>query len=116
VHVTQAPQDASSDPHDIQGSNVQADYGFCPAWLDNDGSGNMSGVLSSDGEFCGAEFERNDGVTASLSTANTTEATTPLSDAGHTIRICAWNTEDTNDKVCSPWFGLNNGTPTQEGP
>jgi hypothetical protein len=103
------------DPEMVPNSQVTADYDGCYAWLDIDSPGDLSGILSANFESCDAEVFRSGGLTVNLAASSDDgERTSPLSDSGHTMRVCVWSQYDQADEQCSPLFGMNGDTPVQK--
>jgi hypothetical protein len=105
------------DPNAIQGSEAFAGAGGgCAVWLDNDGSGDLYGMLNTSYlESCNAELFRNDGLKVSLSASFGAERTSAISDIGPTMWICVWEKGDSADtRQCSARIGIHGGTPRAE--
>jgi serine/threonine protein kinase len=104
-----------NDPSAIVASEVSIAFGGCTAWLDNDGSGNLSGMLNTSlYQSCDAELYRSGGPAISLSASWGAERTSAVSDTGHTMWICVWQPGDQAGQQCSPLFGMNGDVPTQQ--
>jgi len=115
VSVSSIPG-VTDDPDEITASGVSdSDSGFCTAWLDNDGSGALSGMLNTSFfASCDAELYRSGGPAVSLSASWGAERTSALSDTGHTMWICVWASSDPASEQCSPPFGMTGDTPAQQ--
>jgi hypothetical protein len=121
VHQTYAsPYD---DPDMIYGSEVEADYDGCYAWLDNAGSGNLVGVLDNnyDSNTCEAELYRdnpshtNANLTGEMTASSGgSEATGAVHDTGYTMRICVWAKHNSSDVQCSSWYVISGASPAQQ--
>jgi hypothetical protein len=101
------------DPQGVAGSEVVIVIFGCYAWLDNYGSGDLSGAIYADTGSCAGEFFRSGGPAVYLAASYEGERTSPLSDIGHRMRVCVWPQSDQADERCSPWFGMNGDTPVQ---
>lgn len=102
------------DPTGVAGSEVMTEYLGCYAWLDNYGSGDLSGAIYADSGFCAGEVFRSGGPTVHLTApSGVGERVSALSDIGHTMRVCVWSQNNQADEQCSPWFGMNGDTPAQ---
>ena len=114
VSVSSIPG-VTDDPDEITASGVSdSDSGFCTAWLDNDGSGTLSGTLNTSFfASCDAELYRSGGPAVSLSATWGAERTSALSDTGHTMWICVWASSDPASEQCSSPFGMTGDTPVQ---
>ncbi|MBF9072646.1 serine/threonine-protein kinase [Streptacidiphilus fuscans] len=106
----------SDDSAALQGSEAAAGPGGgCTAWVDRAGGGDVYGMLNTSYfETCHAEVIRDDGVTVDLSASTGAERTSPVSDVGHTLRICVWQQGASADQQCSATVVTRNGTPTVE--
>lgn len=103
VAVTSDPNAGPNDPNEISGSEVDAYLDHCDAWLDKDGSGDVTGVLYPVIESCSAELIRSGGPSVTFPASSNSEATTPVPAVGHTVKICAWLNSDKSDTLeCSP--------------
>jgi Protein kinase domain len=112
--VQGADQYQYNDPNRIGASLVIVNFYACYAWLDNDGSGNLSGVLDPSYDSCDAEVFWDGGPIVSLAASNAVESTSAISDTGHTMKICVWAQGDQSGEQCSPLFGMNGDVPTQQ--
>jgi hypothetical protein len=82
----------------------------CYAWLDNYGSGDLSGAIYADTGSCAGEVFRSGGPAVHLTAlSGWGERVSALSDIGHTMRVCVWSQNNQADEKCSPWFGMNGG-------
>ncbi|WP_329314898.1 caspase family protein [Streptomyces sp. NBC_01262] len=107
----------SDDPDAIEGSEAFAGAaGGCAVWLDDDGSGDLYGMLNTSYlESCNAVLHRNDGLKVSLSASFGAERTSAISDVGHTMWICVWEQGDSIDtQQCSARVGMHGDTPRVE--
>jgi hypothetical protein len=106
---------AADDQRTITASVVSIGFGVCSAWLDNDGSGKVSGVLkTSYYASCDAEVYRSGGPAVSLAATAGAERTSALSDIGHTMWICVWPQYYQAGRQCSSPFGIADSTPAQK--
>lgn len=106
---------ANNDTRRIAASEVSVAFGGgCSAWLDNDGSGNLVGMLNTFYlQSCDAKVHRSDENTVNLAASHAAERTTALPDVGYTMWICVWQPGDQADQRCSPKFAMNGDTPAQ---
>lgn len=88
----------------------------CSAWLDNNGSGELAGVLNTSlTQSCVAELFRSDGMAYTFSASVGAEKTNFISDKGYTMWICVWHAdEQSTTEVCGSHFGMNGDTPVKE--
>lgn len=109
-----------SDPARVPGSEADTDWvgndAACSAWLDDDGSGALAGVLNTSlTQSCVAELFRSDGMAYTFSTSWGAEKTNFITDAGFTMWICVWHADDqSSDETCSARFGMSGHTPVRE--
>lgn len=104
------------DPEGVSGSKVMTQYFGCYGWLDNYGSGDLSGAIYADSGSCAGEVFRSGRPTVSLRAPSGSyrgERTSGLSDMGHKMRVCVWSQDNQADEQCSPWFEMNGDTPVQ---
>ncbi|MFF7359884.1 protein kinase [Streptomyces sp. NPDC008125] len=111
--------DGTKDPAQVQGSEADVYWvgptAGCSAWLDDNGSGSLAGVLNTSlGRSCGAELHRSDGTAYAFYARWKAAKTSYLPGAGHTMWICVWNASDRSDEKCSPRFAMNGHTPVAE--
>ncbi|SEG49200.1 Protein kinase domain-containing protein [Actinacidiphila yanglinensis] len=109
----------TDDTTQVKGSEADTTWvgndATCSAWLDDNGSGGLAGVLNTSlNQTCGAELYRSDGVAYTFQAARGAAKTTFLPDAGRTMWICVWNASDRSSEQCSPRFGMNGTTPVKE--
>ncbi|KIF73274.1 serine/threonine protein kinase [Streptomyces sp. 150FB] len=107
------------DPQQVKGSEADTSWvgndAACSAWLDDNGSGELAGVLNTSlGQSCGAELYRNDGIAYTFQASVGATKTSFVSDVGHTMYICVWNANDRSDEQCSARFAMNGNTPVKE--
>ena len=108
------------DKTQVAGSEADTDWvgndAVCSAWLDNNGSGELAGVLNTSlTQSCVAELFRSDGIAHTFSTSWGAEKTNFISDIGYTMWICVWHADNqSTDEVCSPHFGMNGNTPVKQ--
>lgn len=108
----------SDDPTQVKGSEADTDWfgndAACSAWLDNNGSGELAGVLNTSlGQTCDAELYRSDGIAYTFQASWGAAKTSFLPDAGDTMWICVWNASNRSDEQCSPRFAMNGDTPVE---
>ncbi|MEU9247053.1 protein kinase [Streptomyces sp. NPDC048385] len=108
----------SDDPAQVKGSEADTSWvgndAACSAWLDDNGSGELAGVLNTSlNQTCGAELYRSDGVAYTFQASWGAAKTSFVSDVGHTMWICVWNASDRSDEQCSARFGMNGDTPVK---
>ncbi|MER7181146.1 serine/threonine protein kinase, partial [Streptomyces hyaluromycini] len=109
----------SDDPAQVKGSEADTSWfgndAACSAWLDDNGSGELAGVLNTSlNQSCGAELYRSDGIAYTFQANWGAAKTSFISDVGHTMWICVWNASDRSDEQCSARFGMNGGTPVRQ--
>ncbi|MCL2586481.1 MAG: serine protease [Streptosporangiales bacterium] len=104
VRVTSDPNAGPDDPNEISGSEVDAYLDHCIAWLDKDGSGDLTGVLDPIVENCSAELIRSGGPSVTFPVSSNGESTSPVPAVGHSVKICAWLDGDKSTTECSPPF------------
>jgi hypothetical protein len=88
----------------------------CSAWLDNNGSGALAGVLNTSlTQSCAARLFRSDGMAYTFSASWDAKKTNFISDVGYTMWICVWHAdEQSTTEVCSPHFGMNGNSPVKK--
>ncbi|WP_406440811.1 protein kinase [Streptomyces sp. NBC_00631] len=109
----------SEDPAQVKGSEADTAWlgndAACSAWLDDNGSGELAGVLNTSlNQTCDAELYRSDGVAYTFRASWGAARTSFVSDVGHTMWICVWNASDRSDEQCSARFGMNGHTPVKQ--
>ncbi|MFI6252312.1 serine/threonine-protein kinase [Streptomyces sp. NPDC051016] len=122
VHVTSSSIsgiNGSDDPAQVKGSEADTSWvgndAACSAWLDDNGSGELAGVLNTSlNQSCGAELYRNDGVAYTFQADWGAAKTSFVPDVGHTMWICVWNASDRSDEQCSARFGMKGVTPVKQ--
>ncbi|MFZ3555685.1 protein kinase domain-containing protein [Streptomyces sp. BH055] len=107
------------DPAQVEGSEADTswvgDNATCSAWLDDNGSGELAGVLNTSlNQSCGAELHRSDGIAHTFRASWGAAKTNFISDVGHTMWICVWNASDRSDEQCSAHFAMNGNTPVKQ--
>ena len=108
------------DTTQVPGSEADTDemYGdaACSAWLDNNGSGDLAGVLNTSwDQSCVAELFRSDGVAYKFAASWAAEKTSFISDEGFTMWICVWNSSaESTSTECSPHFAMSGDTPVKQ--
>ena len=122
VHVTSSSMsgvNGSDDPAQVKGSEADTSWvgndAACSAWLDDNGSGELAGVLNTSlNQSCGAELHRDDGVAYTFQADWGAAKTSFVPDVGHTMWICVWNASDRSDEQCSARFGMKGVTPVKQ--
>ncbi|MCX5423817.1 serine/threonine-protein kinase [Streptomyces sp. NBC_00078] len=109
----------SDDPAQVKGSEADTSWvgndAACSAWLDDNGSGELAGVLNTSlRQSCGAELHRSDGIAYTFQADWGAAKTNFISDVGRTMWICVWNASDRSDEQCSARFAMNGDTPVKE--
>ncbi|WP_406159331.1 serine/threonine protein kinase [Streptomyces sp. NBC_00882] len=109
----------SDDPQQVKGSEADTSWvgndAACSAWLDDNGNGELAGVLNTSlNQTCHAELYRNDGIAYTFHASWGAAKTNFISDVGHTMWICVWNASDRSDEQCSARFAMNGDTPVKE--
>lgn len=109
----------NDDSAQVKGSEADTDWvgedAACSAWLDDDGSGGLAGVVNTSlGQTCDAELHRGDGMAFGFSAAWNAAKTNFISDVGETMWICVWNASDQSDAQCSAHFAMNGDTPVKD--
>lgn len=109
----------NEDPAKVRGSEVDVTWlshdAGCSAWLDDNGSGALAGVLNTSlNQSCGAELHRSDGMAYTFRSTWGAAKTNFIPDAGTTMWICVWNMSDTSYEACSPRFAMDGGTPVKD--
>ncbi|MFF1357260.1 serine/threonine protein kinase [Streptomyces sp. NPDC058297] len=107
------------DPAQVKGSEADTSWvgndAACSAWLDDNGSGELAGVLNTSlNQSCNAELHRNDGIAYTFHASWGAAKTNSISNVGHTMWICVWNASDRSDEQCSAHFAMNGDTPFKE--
>jgi len=110
----------NNDTTQVPGSEADTDWvandAACSAWLDDNGSGQLAGVLNTSlTQSCVAELFRSDGMAYTFSASVGAEKTNFISDKGYTMWICVWHAdEQSTTSVCGSHFGMNGDTPVKE--
>lgn len=109
----------SDDPAQVKGSEADTSWfgndAACSAWLDDNGSGSLAGVLNTSlNQTCVAELSRSDGLTYTFRASWGAAKTTFLPDTGYTMWICVWNANNRSAEQCSARFAMNGTTPTRQ--
>ncbi|MET7484079.1 protein kinase [Streptomyces sp. NPDC005538] len=109
----------SEDPAQVKGSEADTAWfgndAACSAWLDDNGSGELAGVLNTSlTKTCSAQLHRSDGVAYTFSASWGAAKTNFVPNSGTTMWICVWSASDRSDEQCSPRFGMNGDTPVKE--
>ncbi|MCK9878693.1 protein kinase [Frankia sp. Ag45/Mut15] len=88
----------------------------CSAWLDNNGSGALAGVLNTSlTQSCVAELFRSDGMAYAFSASWGAKKTNFIPVAGYTMWICVWHADQqSTTEQCSPRFGMNGNVPVRK--
>ncbi|MET8469106.1 protein kinase [Streptomyces sp. NPDC006422] len=107
------------DPAQVEGSEADTswvgDNATCSAWLDDNGSGGLAGVLNTSlNQSCGAALHRSDGIAYTFSASWGAEKTNFVPVGGHTMWICVWNADDRSDEQCSAHFAMRGNTPVKQ--
>ncbi|WP_181442271.1 hypothetical protein [Streptomyces tateyamensis] len=107
------------DPAQVKGSEVDTSWvgsdAACSAWLDDNGSGALAGVLNTSlGQSCIAELHRSDGMAYTLRASWGAAKTSSVPDTGYTMWICVRNANNSSDEPCSPHFRMNGSTPVRQ--
>lgn len=111
--------DGGADSAQVPGSEADTYWvgndAACSAWLDDNGSGKLAGVLNTSlTQSCVAELFRSDGIAYTFSASVGAEKTNYISDIGYTMQICVWHAdEQSSTEVCSSHFGMNGDTPVK---
>ncbi|MFE4873426.1 protein kinase [Streptomyces sp. NPDC056682] len=108
----------SDDPAQVKGSEADTSWvgndAACSAWLDDNGSGELAGVLNTSlNQRCGAELHRSDGIAYTFRASWGAAKTSFVPDVGHTMWICVWNASDRSTEQCSARFAMNGNTPVK---
>jgi hypothetical protein len=122
THVTSSSISGISgneDPAQVKGSEADTSWvgndAACSAWLDDNGSGELAGVLNTSlAQSCGAELYRSDGIAYTFQASLGAAKTNFISAVGNTMWICVWNASDRSDEQCSARFTMNGHTPVKE--
>ncbi|WBP89027.1 serine/threonine-protein kinase [Kitasatospora cathayae] len=106
------------DPAQVKGSEADTSWfgndAACSAWLDDDGSGSLAGVLNTSlNQTCVAELSRSDGLTYTFRASWGATKTSSVPDIGYTMWICVWNASNRSTEQCSARFGMNGTTPVR---
>jgi serine/threonine protein kinase len=107
------------DPQQVKGSEADTTWvgndAACSAWLDENGNGELAGVLNTSlAQTCGAELYRSDGIAYTFHASVGAAKTNFISDVDYTMWICVWNASDRSDEQCSPRFGMNGHIPVKQ--
>jgi hypothetical protein len=121
THVTSSSIsgiNGSDDPAQVKGSEADTSWvgndAACSAWLDDNGSGELAGVLNTSlNQNCDAELHRSDGIAYTFRASWGAAKTSFISDVGHTMWICVWNASDRSDEQCSARFAMHGDTPVK---
>ncbi|MER8101305.1 serine/threonine-protein kinase [Kitasatospora sp. NPDC094016] len=108
----------SDDPAQVKGSEADTSWfgpdAACSAWLDDNGSGSLAGVLNTSlAQTCVAELARSDGITYTFRASLGAAKTSFVPDIGYTMWICVWNANNRSGEQCSARFGMNGTTPVR---
>ncbi|MFJ2191169.1 serine/threonine-protein kinase [Kitasatospora sp. NPDC087861] len=108
----------SDDPTQVKGSEADTSWlgndAACSAWLDDNGSGSLAGVLNTSlNQTCVAELARSDGITYTFRASWGAAKTSFVPDIGYTMWICVWNANNRSGEQCSARFGMNGTTPVR---
>ena len=108
----------SDDSTQVKGSEADTDWfgndAACSAWLDDNGSGELAGVLNTSlDQTCDAELYRSDGIAYTFGASWGAEKTSFIPAAGDTMWICVRNASAQADEQCSPRFRMNGDTPVE---
>lgn len=123
VHPTSssiAGVSGGDDKTQVPGSEADADWvgndAACSAWLDDDGSGGLAGVLNTSlTQSCVAELYRSDGVHYTFSASWGAQKTDFIPVGDDTMWICVWHADDqSNGEACSPHFAMSGTTPVRQ--
>ncbi|MDH6130941.1 serine/threonine protein kinase [Kitasatospora sp. MAA4] len=106
------------DPAQVKGSEADTSWfgndAACSAWLDDNGSGALAGVLNTSlNQACFAELDRSDGFSYTFRTSWGAAKTNVIPDTGTTMWICVWNASDRSSEQCSARYGMNGITPVR---
>jgi hypothetical protein len=110
----------NEDPNQVPGSEADTSWmandAACSAWLDDNGSGSLAGVLNTSlYQSCGAELYRSDGMAYTFSASWGAMKTNFIPVGGYSMWICVWNTSDrSGTQACSSRFGMNGTTPVRQ--
>lgn len=109
----------SDDPAQVKGSEADTSWvgndAACSAWLEDNGSGELAGVLNTSlKQTCDAELYRSDGIAYTFHASWGAAKTSFISDVGHTMWIRVWNASDRSDEQCSARLAMNGDTPVKE--
>ncbi|MFF2079364.1 protein kinase [Kitasatospora sp. NPDC058162] len=108
----------SDDPAQVRGSEADTSWfgndAACSAWLDDNGSGSLAGVLNTSlRQSCVAEIARSDGFTYTFRASWGATKTSFVPDIGYTMWICVRNANSSSGEQCSARFGMNGTTPVR---
>jgi hypothetical protein len=108
--------DTTKVPSSEADTSWMANDAACSAWLDDNGSGALAGVLNTSlYQTCGAELFRSDGMAYSFSASMGAKKTNFIPAAGYTMWICVWNAANpSSTEVCSPHFAMNGNSPVKQ--
>ncbi|ADP80442.1 serine/threonine-protein kinase [Pseudofrankia inefficax] len=107
------------DPAQVPGSEADTYWvgndATCSAWLDDNGSGALAGVLNTSlTQSCVAELFRGDALAYTFSASWGATKTNFIPVGGSTMWICVWHADlQSTTEVCSPHFGMNGRTPVR---
>ncbi len=109
----------NEDPDQVKGSEADTSWvgndAACSAWLDDNGSGELAGVLNTSlSQTCNAMLYRSDGVAYGFHASWGAAKTNFVSDVGTTMWICVWNANDASGTQCSARFAMHGHTPVEE--
>ncbi|MER6527763.1 protein kinase [Streptomyces sp. NPDC001508] len=109
----------SDDPAQVKGSEADTSWvgndAACSAWLDDNGSGELAGVLNTSlNQTCNAGIYRSDGIAYTFHASWGAAKTSFVPAVGHMMWICVWNASDRSDEQCSARFTMNGHTPVKQ--
>ncbi|ONH56197.1 serine/threonine protein kinase [Frankia sp. CcI49] len=92
------------------------DNATCSAWLSDNGSGALAGVLNTSlTQSCVAELFRSDGIAYTFSASWGARKTNFVPVAGYTMWICVWHADlRSSTEMCSPHFGMRGTIPARQ--
>ncbi|WP_042413003.1 serine/threonine-protein kinase [Streptacidiphilus anmyonensis] len=108
----------NNDSTQVKGSEADTSWlgndAACSAWLDDNGSGRLAGVLNTSlNQVCDAELYRSDGIAFTFQASWGAAKTNFIPVAGDTMWICVWNTSNRSGEQCSARFTMNGTTPVE---
>ncbi|MEU1285293.1 protein kinase [Kitasatospora sp. NPDC005856] len=108
----------SEDPAQVRGSEADTSWlgndAACSAWLDDNGSGSLAGVLNTSlYQSCVAELFRSDGMAYTFGASWGAAKTSFVPVSGYTMWICVRNANNQSSEQCSARFGMNGVTPVR---